>query len=118
MLSIPSCPYGRPFSPKTHVVRLACSIEADVVIAALPNTVSAAVHSPLNIRFCTSTPNLKHTILMDILRRGKYACVAGAKVVPPSAAKVKTDVTAQVMAAHVTLIIGGTIRHTMVIPQE
>ena len=118
MPSIPSSPYGRPFSPKTHVVRPACSIEADVVIAALPNTVSAAVQSPLNIPFCTSTPNLERTIHQDILKRGKYACVAGAIAVPSSSAKVKTDVTTQVMAAHVTLIIGGTIGHTMEIPQE
>ena len=45
-------------------------------------------------------------ILMDLcLRHGKHTRVAGAKVAPPVAAKVIADVTAQVMAAHVTFIV-------------
>ena len=82
------------------------SIEAAVVVAALPNTFSAAAHSP-KYNFRSSTSNSERTILMDILTHEKYACVAGAKATLPAAAKIITDVTAQVMAAHVTLIVGG-----------
>ena len=58
-------------------------------------------------------------ILMDpCLRHGKYACVHGAIAAPPAAAKAITEVTAQITAAYVTLIIGDTTRHTKVTPQE
>ena len=119
MLSVPTCLYGRPFSPKTHAVRLAYNIKVVVVIAALPSTASAGVQPPLKIRSSSSTPNSERTILMDpYLRRGKDTCVAGTSATPPAVAKVKIDVTTQVMAAHVTVIIGDTTRHTKVTPKE
>ena len=90
-----------------------------VGIAALPNTVSAGPQPPFKLHFRPTTPNSKRTILMDLcLRQGKYRCVAGAKMAPPAAAKVMTDVTPQVMAVHVTQTIGYATRHTKVTPQE
>ena len=89
-----------------HVAKLAYSTKAAAVIAALPNIASAGAQPPLKILFRSSTPSSERTILMDLyLRRGKYACVAGASAAPADA-KVIIDVTAQVMVAHVTPIIG------------
>ena len=90
-----------------------------VVITALPNTVSTGPQFPLKIHFCSTTRNSERTILLDpCLRQGNYACVPGANLAPPATAKVITDVTAQVMAVHVTQIIVYTTRHTKVTPQE
>ena len=97
----------------------AYSVEAAAVITALPNAFFAGTQLPLKITLRSSTLNSERTILLDLcLRHGKYARVAGAKAVPPAAAKVITDVTAQVMAAHVTLITGDTNRHIKVTPQR
>ena len=56
--SIPTCPYGRSFSPKTRVVRPAYSIETAVVIAAIPKTVSAGTQPPLKILFSLLNPEI------------------------------------------------------------
>ena len=55
---------------------------------------------------------------MDLCsRHGNYACVAGVSEILPAAAKVMTYVTAPIMAAHGTLIIGDIFRHTNVTKQ-
>ena len=85
---------------------------------ALPETVSAGGMSSLKISSLFSTPISERTMPMGPRsRHGKYACVTGASESPPVVAKDITDVTAQVMAAHITLIIGDTSRHTKVITQ-
>ena len=54
-----------------------------VIIAALPNTVSAGPQPPIKIHFRSTTPNSECTSQMDLcLRQGKYTCVAGAKMAP------------------------------------
>ena len=119
ILSIPTCRYERPSSPRTHVAKLTYRKWGAVVIAALPNIASAGARPPLKIPFRSSNPNSKHKILMDAyLTHENYACGAGANVPSPTAAKVTTDVTAQVITAHVTPITGDTARHTTVTPQE
>ena len=94
---------------KTHTVRPTYSIEAAVATAAQPNTASAGVQLPLKPHYLSSTPISERTALMDpCLRHGKYACADGAKAAHSAAAKVTTDVTAQVMATHVTHKYSGT----------
>ena len=57
-----------------------------------------------------------HILMYLYLRRGRQGCVAGARP-PPADVRITIDVTTQVMAAHVTPIIGDTTRHTKVTPQ-
>ena len=119
LLSIPTCRYERPFSPRTHAVKLAYSTRVAIVNATLPNITSAGARPPLKIHFHSLTPNLEQRILMDpYLRHGNYACGDGANAPPPAAAIVTTDVAAQVITAHVTPIIGDTTQHTTVTTQE
>ena len=107
--STPTCPYGHHSSLKTHAVRPTYSREAAVGTAVQPNTASAGAQLPLKAYFLSSTPNLERSTLVDpCLRRGKYACADGAKAAPSAASKVITDVTAQVMATHVTHKYSGT----------
>ena len=84
ILSIPTCRYGRPSSPRTHAVKLAYSIRVAVVIGALPNIAFAGAWPPSKIPSHSLTPNLEHMILMDpYLRHGNYACGAGTNATPP-----------------------------------
>ena len=84
ILSIPTCRYGRPSSPRSHAVKIAYSTRVTVVTAAVPNIAFAGARPPSKLPSHSLTLNLEHTIVIDpYLRHGNHACGAGANVPPP-----------------------------------